>query len=109
MKRKDGTPIFTRLYVYVSRVLEVPRFGKGFETPVVRTLNFVGEAASRKFFHGQMIAKTFTARSFSTAPRIRAITVIKIFFFLAFHNTLISCKNWRNWTPNNYSTYFSNS
>jgi hypothetical protein len=59
--------------------------GEGLEAAVVGSLDLVGEAAGGKLPGRQMIAQAITAGSFSAAAGIRAVAVLQISLFAAFH------------------------
>jgi len=65
--------------------LQFPCLGEGPEAAVVGSLDIVGETAARQLLHIQMVTQTLTARSFSGAAGIRAVAILHVLFFLAFH------------------------
>ena len=59
--------------------------GEGLEAAVVGSFDIVGEATGGQLLGRQVIAYTLTAYSFSGAAGIRAVAVLKVLFFVAFH------------------------
>jgi len=59
--------------------------GEGSEAAVVSLFDLVGEAAAGKLLSRQMIAQTVAAGSFAGAAGIRAVAILEILVFLAFH------------------------
>ena len=73
-----------------------------FERAIVSFFRALGKAASGELSHFQMIGDTLTTDSFSGAGLIGAVTLVKVFFTIAFHvslplpkgSTIHSCANW---------------
>jgi len=59
--------------------------GKMLKRSIPRFFRIIGKTASRQLPHIQMIAYAITTVPFSRAWIIRAVTVLQVFFFIAFH------------------------